>query len=127
MRLAGILTPAGWILVAALTMAVMLAGGWLITEPGRARARAAQTRAEAIQYQSQAIAGRDAVAIVTAAGAHDGATDRQTQENRDAILAAPGAAAAVDPAVGSAGRSAICLRQSARRLPECQPLQPARP
>jgi hypothetical protein len=127
MRLANLLTPAGWAVAAALALAVLLAGGWLITEPGRARARAALAKAEAIQAQGQAAAGRDAVAIVTAASGRDAATDRQTQENRDAILAAPGAANAVDPAVGAAGRRAVCLRQSARRLPECQPLQPARP
>jgi hypothetical protein len=121
------LNPAGWAIGAALMLAVIGSGWWLVTEPGRARARANLAAAEAIQAQGQAAAGRDAVAIVTNAAARDGATDRQTQENRDAILAAPGASAPVDAGVGAAGRRAVCLRPSARRLPECQPLQPARP
>lgn len=121
------LTPAGWA-AAALVLLLLIASGWqLATEPGRARARAAQAQVQAVQAQSQAAAGADAVAIVTASAAQDAATDRQTQENRDAILAAPGASAPVDPAVGAAGRRAVCLRQSARRLAECQPLQPPRP
>jgi type II secretory pathway component PulM len=114
-------------LATALALTVLVAGWWLITEPGRARARAAQAVAEAIQARGQVAAGRDAVVIVTASSARDAATDRHTQENRNAILAAPGASAPVDPGLGAAGRRAVCLRQSARRLPECQPLQPARP
>ncbi|MDQ0462645.1 hypothetical protein QO010_000393 [Caulobacter ginsengisoli] len=121
------LSPAGWAIGAALALTMLAAGWWLITEPGRARARTNLAAAEAIQAQGQAAAGRDAVAIVTASAARDAATDRQTQENRDAILAAPGASAPVDPAVGAAGRRAVCLRHASRRLPECQPLQSARP
>lgn len=118
---------AGWAVGAVLALTVLASGWWLLTEPGRARVRANLAAAEAVQAQGQAAAGRDAVAIVTAASGRDSAADRQTLENRDAILAAPGAAAPVDPAVGAAGRRAICLRPSARRLADCQPVQPARP
>lgn len=121
------LTPAGWAAAGLVLLMLLASAWWLATEPGRARARADEAQVQAVQAQSQAAAGRAAVAIVTASAARDAATDRQTQENRDAILAAPGATAPVDPAVGAAGRRAVCLRQSARRLPQCQPLQPPRP
>jgi hypothetical protein len=98
-----------------LTIAIYL----VLTEPGRQRERANLEAASQIAAEGQTAAGRDAVATVSANAAHAAEIDRQTQENRDVILKAPGADVQLDPGLDTATRRAICMRASAKRDPAC--------
>lgn len=103
-----------------MSVVAFIIAGWLIlSAPGRERARADAARASQIVAEGRAAAGADAVAIVTANASSGAEIDRQSQENRDAILNAPGAAVKVDPGLDAATRRALCMRASARRDPQC--------
>lgn len=115
------ISPFGWVILSAAVAAlvVTVALFWL---QGHNHNAATVAKAGGIIAQGQAAAGRDAVGVVVGNADTQAATDQTTKENRDAILNAPGAQAPVDPAVGDAGRRAVCMRQSARDLPACKRL-----
>lgn len=123
------MTPrSGLTIVGILCAIVIVAVFWRwTTEPARQAAKANTVGAGQIVAQGQAAAGRDAVAIVAGNATQAAEIDRQSQENRDAILNAPGADVRLDPGLDAAARRAVCLRQSARRDPQCIALLDARP
>jgi cytoskeletal protein RodZ len=86
-----------------------------------------QAKGAAAVSQAGAEAGKAAVTTVTNNYTYAAASDRKTQENRHAILQAPGASQPVDPALDALVRSDICMRTSAASLPECQRLQQPAP
>lgn len=117
-----IATPTGWASIAAVGAIILIlavGGWWMLTEPGRQRAAANLAGASQVVSDARAASGADAVSVVTKNAASEREIDQQSTENRDAILNVPGASAPVDPAVGDAGRRAVCLRKSARCLPGC--------
>lgn len=63
--------------------------------------------------------GGDAANTVDAAGDRESAIDDITQENADAIHAAEGADAPVNPHANTAGLRALCRRAAYRNLPRC--------
>ena len=122
------MTRAALYILAAIAGIALCVAAWLIlTAPARERAKANQAAASQIVAEGQVAAGRDAVAVVTANAAHGQEIDRQTQENRDAILNAPGADVQLDPGLDTATRRAICMRASAKRDPACVALLNPRP
>lgn len=98
--------------------------GWQMGAGARNRANLAG--ASQIAADARATAGGEAVNAVATNAVHEAEIDQQSQENRDAILNAPGADARVDPSAAAAGRRAWCMRQSASRDPVCQRLQQPR-
>jgi len=115
--------------VATAVAAIVLAAAiwFVLTEPGRQKAKANAAGASQIVAEGQAAAGRDAVAITSANASSEAEIAKQTQENRDAILNAPGAGVQLDPGLDTAARRAICMRHAARRDPQCVALLDARP
>lgn len=87
----------------------------LLNAPGRAK----QAKAGQVIAEGQLAAGRDAVAITTAAGAREAQADNITRSNADEIRKAPGADAPIDPALAAAGRRGLCKRKAYRDRPEC--------
>lgn len=107
---------------AALAAIVALAVWFILTEPGRQRHKAAEAKAGALQAQGQAAAARDASAITASTLTASAAVDDQTRKNADAISAAPGASAPVDPRLADAGLRALCLRHAYAGHPRCHAL-----
>jgi hypothetical protein len=119
---------AGRIAAGLAVLVILITVWWLIIgRPAHDRRVAAEAKAAAIVATGQAAAARDAVAIVTDSAKTERAIDAQTQENSDAIHAAPGAGAQVDPGVDAAGRRALCLRHALRDQPACVKLLGPRP
>jgi hypothetical protein len=116
----------GWAIVGLAAAAVLIIVGlfWL---QGRSHNAAVVAKAGGTIAEGQATAGRDAVGVVVGNADRQDETDKVTQGNRDDILSQPGAQAPLDPAVGYAGRRAVCLRKSARGLPACKRLLDAHP
>lgn len=123
------LTTLGRVVVGAVVLILVVAlvwwGIWMLGAGDRKRANEAQ--ASQAVAEVRAGAGGDAVNTVATNAASEAATDRQTTENRDAILNAPGADAPVDSRAGDAGRRAQCMRRSTQRDPVCQRLLGTRP
>lgn len=117
------LTPILAVIAALGIIGLLLLGYWTITEPGRQRAKTNAAVASQTVAEGRAAAGADAVAVVAASGARDAEITRQTTENTDAIRNAPGADLRLDPGLDAATRRAICMRDSARADPRCQPVQ----
>lgn len=115
------------VLAGLLILALLFGGWWVLTEPGRQRARAAQAGADAITAQAGQKAAGDAVGVVVERGKAEDQIDRTTKDNRDAILSAPGANQAVDTGVHDAGRRALCLRDAYRSSAACKRLLDAHP
>lgn len=117
---------AGWAVVA--VIAALLIAVVLRLATGPARRQAAEARAEAALAASRASSGAEATETVAAGAARDAATDRLTQENADAIDAAPGAHAPVDPALSRAAALSLCRRTAYRGSAQCvQLLGPVEP
>lgn len=83
---------------------------------------AAPAKAQAQVNAADAQSGRDAVNAVSGNGKKEAATDDTTRKNNVIILKTPGAEVSLSPALDAAGRVAVCLRESASGLPECQRL-----
>ena len=112
----------GIYIVGAVAALLLLVGGiagvqTLRLNHAKADLQIAKDRADVAEARVKAAA--DAAAVVSHTTANDAATDKQTKDNRDGILRAPGALAPVDPGVDDAGRRAICMRHSARCTPSC--------
>lgn len=120
-RVTRLLSPLGWLVVGLAAAAILMVGGMLWLQ-AHDRDKAAPIKAGRIVAEGQAAAGRDAVGVVVGNADGQAAIDKTTQGNRDDILSQPGANVPVDPAVGDAGRRAVCLRKSARDLPACKRL-----
>lgn len=116
------LSTAGRIAVAAVLLVAILLAWWFVTEPGRQHQRAAEARTDSAIASGQAAAAKDATGVVVSNQAAEAATDAITRSNRDEIMAASGAHAAVDPGVADAGRRALCLRGAYHASAACQRL-----
>jgi hypothetical protein len=122
------LTLAGIAVRAVICLAVgaaVIFGIWWVFFSGSA----ARSKHDTVQAQGQEAitkagqqAGAAAIPIINNNFYGQQKTDRQTQENQRAILQAPGAGQPVDPALALVGRRSVCLRASARSLPDCQHL-----
>ena len=113
--------------VAAAVFALMFSAWWLLTEPGRQRARAVQANGAAVQAEARAGAATDAIRTIGNTTAAETVTDTLTKENDRAIQAAPGASAPVDAGVRDSGLRALCLRHAYRDQPRCRELLHAGP
>lgn len=117
--------PRGWAAVAGalIVMVLILMVASRCTHDARRDAREARG-AQAIAEAARDAAG-DANAIRDRSDARSQAIDNQTEENRDAILNAPGADQRIDPALNAAFRRSVCMRHASADLPECRAmLQP---
>ncbi len=122
-----IFTPVGWAILGLSVVAILIVLWLFVTGPQRAHEEAAKASAQAISASSRTSASKDAIGVVVGAEKRTEEIDTQSKESRDEIQHAPGADAPVNPAVGDAGRRAVCLRESSRRLPACRKLLDAHP
>lgn len=89
----------------------------------RAEAQAAQQHAVAVVQTGQAAAAGQAAQIVSQGAQQHDLTIHVQQENDRAILAAPGAAQAVDPRLNDIGRRGLCRYAAYAGDPECAGLR----
>lgn len=113
-----------WPLLAALGVLAAGVGVWLHlkhleADLAQARAQAAQQHAVATVQTGQANAAGDAAAIVDAGRAKADVTVHIQQENQRALLAAPGAAQAVDPGFAAALDRSLCAFDAYAADPGC--------
>jgi hypothetical protein len=108
--------------VAAGALLLLFAAWYFLTAPSRARKDAAKANATAVTADASKQAAQDSVRILVDTQAAHGRIDVVTSENRNAILAAPGAAEAVGSGVHDAGLRALCLRDAYRLQPTCRGL-----
>jgi hypothetical protein len=98
---------------------IVIGGWWVLSEPGRQKAKAAEARGTAI------VAKGDSAASAAAAGAVADFGDRQTdrnqldQENSRDIQNQPGAHDAIATGVHDAGIRSLCKRAAYRDDPQC--------
>lgn len=85
----------------------------------------AEIHAQQVVGKATSDAGAKASNIVAESATKEAKTHEITRDHYFEITKAPGADDIVPPAVDAAFRRAICLRDSAARLPECQRLQKA--
>lgn len=115
------LSNIGKLAVAAAGIAVLVVVVWFIfIRPGQLHKEAVNAKADSAYSQGQATSAQEAIAAQDANQAADTNTDRQTQENSNAIHAAEGADGKVAPAVNAAGLRALCIRQLYRDTPQCR-------
>lgn len=97
---------------------------WLVI--GRPRAmhvQAATARVQAATSTATAGAAQDALKLRIQVDQQHVAIDRITEGNAHAIQSAPGAAAAIDPALDRVGRAALCMRSAYSADPGCVALR----
>lgn len=112
--------PIAWVIGA-----VIIAGvaWWLITS--LMGGKSAKVEAELNRNQAGAAleSGKDAVGVVGGVGDRASEADRITQENRDAIKSAPGAAQTIEPEALDAGIRALCRRKAYQDSEVCKELR----
>lgn len=86
----------------------------------KSRSQAAQARVQHEQTQALSNSASDAVGTVAASGEAAAASEALTRSNEQAIRAANGADAPVNPAARDAGIAALCRRQAYRNDPRCK-------
>lgn len=118
-RLPDQLTPVRIVIGLVVALALVATIWWFLTEPGRQRDRANRATAGRVVAEGQAKAAQDAVGVITGQGGRESATDKLTQENRDAILNSPGADVPINPDLDARARRALCLRDAYRDQPAC--------
>jgi hypothetical protein len=91
----------------------------VIAKPRAARQQAAEAKIEAKVAGGMVAAAREAITIHVDRDAVHDQIDIVTRGNDDAIRSAPGASAAIPPAVAAAGRAALCVRGTYQRNPAC--------
>lgn len=105
------------LLIAVLAIVIV---GWMFRETiALALQGHSKARLSAVQAKAAAQSARDAIEATGAVSARSGASDALTRENENAIRAAPGAAAPVDPALRDAGLLGLCRRAAYRGDPKC--------
>ena len=114
--LAGKLTAAGIALV--LILAVVVG---VMTHNARS---AAEAKVSGAMTAARVEAGADAGQVVDSAHTAATASEDLTRKNADEIRNAPGASAALDPALNDAGLRSLCRRAAYRGRPECAVQQP---
>jgi type II secretory pathway component PulM len=117
------LSPLGIIASVGGLVVLILAVWWLVTEPGRARSRAAQAELNARVAAAGSDAGAVAANAISANAEADAETDRIGRETSNAIDHAPDADVRL-PGVSRAMRDGLCKRAAYRSDPLC--VQPAR-
>ena len=95
---------------------------WVLVRPASAQQAAAQARVAAVVSSATAGAAQDTVHTIVIHDQAAAAISAQTQENDHAIRSAPGATTPVDPGFTSALHSALCMRGSYQREPDCAAL-----
>lgn len=113
------LSPTGWALAAMLAIAAILAAWWVLTEPGRARHRAAEAELGARLSDARTESARDAVTIQGNAAQAAAESEQLSRESADVIRNTPGADQRLDPRLNRVGRERLCLRAAYRNRPEC--------
>jgi len=108
-----------WVLAGLALIGTIVLIGWFITEPERARQKAAEARAAQAIAEGQAKAGGDAVIILDGVLGEAQKTEDQSRENADAIRNAPGADQLLSPDLNRVARERLCNRPSYRGRPEC--------
>lgn len=109
----------GWLAIVIGALVLAGIGWWILTEPGRQRARAVEAQTGQVLAEGRRDAATDAITVITGSHDRDASIDLQTKENDHAIRSAPGADARLDPGLDAATRRAICMRASARTDPAC--------
>lgn len=113
------LAPWAWVAVAAVVLALVLLAAWFVTEPGRARQRAAEAEVSAKLSDARTRSAGEAIAIQDAASDAAARSEQLSRETADAIRNAPGADQRLDPDLNRAARQRLCLRAAYRERPEC--------
>lgn len=113
------LSPARWAIVGVILVCALVACWYVLTEPGRARQRAAAAGAEGELARAFGRSAVEAGQLVDQARDQAARSETLTQETADAIQAAPGAGQRLDPALNRTARERLCLRAAYRDRPEC--------
>lgn len=116
-----LLSPTTWIAIAVVALLAIAIVWGLFTENGRARTRAAQAQLGMATAQGQAGAARNAVDVVSSRETANSKTDQQTRESENEIRTAS------DSERDAVAIARICMRDSARGLPECASMRAADP
>lgn len=109
-----------WACAAGALLVILLAAGWLLTEPGRQKARAVQAEAATELAGARTAAAADAGQTLDRAHAETTASEALSRETADVIRQAPGADQRLDPALNRVGRERLCERPSYRNTRECK-------
>ena len=83
------------------------------------KAAAVVSKDQAVIDSGQAAATQSAAAIETARQQADSSSEVQHQVNENAIKAAPGASAPIDPRLNAAGRLGLCRDSAYAGSPQC--------
>ncbi len=110
-----------FVLAGIATLAV-LAVWWFFIHPGQVRKEATIAKVDSAYSQAGAESAKDAVQTTQQTMRQENLVDERIRENNDAIDAAKGANAPVDPDVNSAGLRAQCLSKLYRDTPRCKSL-----
>lgn len=113
------LTPQGWAIAGGLLLVALVAAWWLVTEPGRRKARETAWRVESALSGSHGQSAREATEIIVNSAARDAVGDQLTRENSDEIRSASGSNQPVDPALRDAGLRGLCRRPAYLGDPRC--------
>ena len=106
---------------AAVVGVIALAGWYVFLRPQQAAQQAATAKTETIAAKAETGAAKDTLRIVVDRQAAEVRIIRTTEENTNAIMAAPGANAPLDPALHAAGIRALCVRDGASDV-QCREL-----
>lgn len=102
-------------------------GAYLWHKHNVEQAASALPKAQVEIQKGQVQSGKDAANTVDKNGQDAAKTDEETRKSNDTILKSPGAKTGLDPALDDAGRRAVCMRESAKHLLECQQLLQSHP
>jgi len=115
-------TPAGYAAAGLVVLLAVLAAWWIVIGgPAADRRGAVEARAGRTVAEGAAAAAGDAQAVVINNSRAESAVDRQTLENRDAILTQPNARLGAG-AAGDAGLRGLCGRAAYRDVERCRQL-----
>lgn len=118
MKLPRSVVPVAPFLALGAALLLIFAVWWLLTEPGRARSRAAQAELNARTATAAANSGAVAAGAVAGNAKAAAETDRVGRVNSDAIDNAPDAGVRA-PGVFDAQRRGLCERAAYKRDPLC--------
>jgi hypothetical protein len=108
------------IAIAVGVLILVIAVSVALSQCSKRRSQAAQSRVEHSQADAASNSAADAINTVTSAGGREAASESLGRDNERDIRAAEGAGDKVKPAVGAAGRVALCRRAAYREDPECK-------
>jgi hypothetical protein len=116
---------AAWAIVAAVLICTGLCAVLIVDALFAGKAAQVQSKLDGSRADAAIATASDAANTVAGAAASADAIDATVSENRDAILAAPGANAPVDPRLRDAGLAGLCRHAAYRGSAQCVQFAPA--